>query len=151
VEGKKLVEPAIASNDEDDEEGFLSECKESGCLGKDIYNIFECYLNLPEIPNLAPNPLSFFCICKQQQQDKQLLALQVMYPEQYIYKSLDEDVDYITCYVRPGDNPDNQWSIALPQQMLEETIKQFQEKNICVKHFSNTTITLISDTVRYEQ
>jgi hypothetical protein len=45
------------------------------------------------------------------------------YPEQYIYKSLDKDVDDIISYVRPGDNPDKQWCISLPQQMLEETVK----------------------------
>ena len=80
------------------------------------------FLNLPKIPDLAQNPLSFVCICKQQQQDKQLLALQLKYPNQYIYKSLDEDVEDIICYVRQG-SPDKQWRIALPQQMLEETVK----------------------------
>ncbi len=81
AEGKKLVEPAIVSDDKDNNEGFLTPCKDSGCLDDDIYNIFECYLNLPEIPDPAQNPLSFACIRKQQQQDKQLLALQVKYPE----------------------------------------------------------------------
>jgi hypothetical protein len=127
AEGKKLVEPAVVSDDEDDDDGFLASCEASGCLDEDIYNIFECYLNLPEIPDPAQNPLSFACIREQQQQDEQLLALQVKYPEQYIYKSLDEDVDDIICYVRPGDNPDEQWRIALPQQMLEETVKWFHQ------------------------
>jgi hypothetical protein len=71
--------------------------------------------------------LSFSCIRKQQQQDKQLLALQVKYPEQYIFKSLGEDVDDNMCYVHPGDNPDEQWRIALPQQMMEETVKWFHQ------------------------
>jgi hypothetical protein len=127
AEGKKLVEPAVVSDDEDDDEGFLASCEASGCLDEDIYNIFECYLNLPEIPDPAQNPLSFACIREQQQQDEQLLALQVKYPQQYIYKSLDEDVDDIICYVRPGDTPDEQWRIALPQQMLEETVKWFHQ------------------------
>ena len=60
TEGKKLVEPAIVSEDEDDKDRFLAWCKDSGCLDKDIYSIFECYLNLPEITDLAQNPLSFF-------------------------------------------------------------------------------------------
>ena len=84
-------------------------------------------MNLPEIPDPAQNPLSFTCICEQQQQDEQLLDLQVKYPEQYIYKSLDEDVDDIICYVRQGDDPDEQWRIALPQQMLEETVRRFHQ------------------------
>ena len=95
AERKKLIEPAVVSDDEDDKVGFLASCKNSGCLDKDIYAIFQCYLNLPKIPDPAQNPLRFYCICKQQQQDEQLLALQEKYPEQYIYKSLDKDVDDI--------------------------------------------------------
>jgi hypothetical protein len=86
MEVKKRVEPVVVSDDKDDEDGFLALCKNSGCLGDYIYNIFECYLNLPEIPDPAQNPLSFACICEQQQQDEQLLALQAKYPDQYIYK-----------------------------------------------------------------
>jgi hypothetical protein len=106
---------------------LLASCKNSGCLDEDIYTIFEYYFNLPEIPDLSKSPLSFPCICKQQQQDEQLLALQLKYPDQYIYKSLDQDVDDITCYVHQGDNPDKQWQIALPQQMLEKTVKWFHQ------------------------
>ena len=40
AEGKKLKEPAVVSDDEDDEEGFLATCENSGCLDDDIYNIF---------------------------------------------------------------------------------------------------------------
>ena len=43
AEGKKLVEPAIVSEDKDDKDGFLTSCEDSGCLDEDIYNIFECY------------------------------------------------------------------------------------------------------------
>jgi hypothetical protein len=56
-----------------------------------------------------------------------LLALQVKYPDQYIYKSLDEDVDDIVCYVCQGDNPAKQWRIELPQQMLEGIGKWFHQ------------------------
>ena len=112
AEGKKLIEPAIVSDDEVHEDGFLASCEKSGCLDEDIYVIFECYLNLPEIPDPTQNPLSFACISKQQQQDEHLLALQVKYPDQYIYKSLDEDVDDIICYVFQGNNADKQWCIA---------------------------------------
>jgi hypothetical protein len=85
---------------------------------------------LPEFardPRSGTKSLSFSSICQQQQQDEQLLTLQVKYPEQYIYKSLDKDVDDITCYVRPGDNPDEQCHITLPQQMLEETVRWFHQ------------------------
>jgi hypothetical protein len=82
--------------------------------------------------------LSFACIREQQQQDEQFLALQAKYPDQYIYKSLDKDVEDIICYVHQGDSPDEQWHIALPQQMLEETVTWFHqvmghpgEKRLC--------------------
>ena len=42
-----------------------------------------------------------------------------------MYKLLDEDLEDIICYVNPGDNPNKQWHIALPQQMLEKTVKWF--------------------------
>ena len=76
AEGKKVVEPAVVLDDKDGEDGFLASCENSGCLDDDISNIFECYLNQPEIPDRAQNPLSFACIHEQQQQDEQLLALQ---------------------------------------------------------------------------
>jgi hypothetical protein len=41
------------------------------------------------------------------------------------FTNLDEDVEDIICYVHQGDSPDEQWHIALPQQMLEETVKWF--------------------------
>ena len=31
------------------------------------------------------------------------------------------------CYLHPGNNPDKQRRIALPQQMLEETVKWFHQ------------------------
>ena len=127
AEGKKLVEPVIVSEDKDNKDRFLASCEDSSCLNEDIYNIFECYLNLPQTPHPAQNSLSSSCICELQQQDEQPLAPQVKYPEQYIYKLLDEDVDEIICYVQPGDNPDKQWCIELQEQRLEETDKWFHQ------------------------
>ena len=40
---------------------------------------------------------------------------------------MDDDVNDIICYVHQGDNPDELWRIALPQQMLEETVKWFHQ------------------------
>ena len=77
ADGKKLIEPVVVSDDKDDEDGFLASCKNSGCLDKDIYTIFECYLILTKIPDLAQYPFSFACIYKQQLHYGQLLALQV--------------------------------------------------------------------------
>ncbi len=119
---QQKLKPAIVSDDEDDTDGFLATCKNSGCLDHDIYNIFECYLNLPKIPDPAQNPLSFACIRKQQQQDKQLLALQAKYPDQYIYKSLDKDVeDIIVMYVREIV-PTNNGVLHCPNKCLKQPL-----------------------------
>ena len=71
------------------------------------------------------NPLSYEYLHEKQQADKQLLALQQKYPEQYINMNLDDDVDDIICYVKQGQDPNSQWKIALPASMLDETVKWF--------------------------
>ena len=43
------------------------------------------------------------------------------------FTSLDKDIEDNICYVCQGDSPDEQWRIALPQQMLEETVKWFHQ------------------------
>ena len=47
------------------------------------------------------------------------------YPNNYIYKSLDDDVKEILCYVSNHIGPDTQWRIALPESMLDETVNWF--------------------------
>ena len=84
MEGKKLVEPTISSDDKDDVEAFLTDYEYSSILDDNINVMLKCYLNLPEIPDPAHNLLSIACICKQQQQDQQLLALQAKYSEQFM-------------------------------------------------------------------
>ena len=59
--------------------------------------------------------------------NEQLLALQVKYPDQYIYKSLDKNFESIICYLCKGVSPNEQWHIPLHQQMLEATIKWFHQ------------------------
>jgi hypothetical protein len=48
-----------------------------------------------------------------------------------MYKSLDEDLDDYICFLGQGDNPDKQWHIALPQHMLEQTLKWFHQLMGC--------------------
>jgi hypothetical protein len=44
AEGKKLIEPAVVSDDEDNKDGFLVSSKNSGCLDDDIYaNVLEVF------------------------------------------------------------------------------------------------------------
>ena len=54
--------------------------------------------HLPDTPHLDENPLNYAHICELQQQDKQLLALQVKYPDNYVNLQLDDNVDDIICY-----------------------------------------------------
>jgi len=69
--------------------------------------------------------LSYAYICEQQQADAKLLAVQQKFPNNYFYKCLDDDVEDIICFVKEHDDPTTQWKIALPEQMLEETVHWF--------------------------
>jgi hypothetical protein len=70
AEGKKLVEPAEVSNEEEDKVYFLvQEC--SGLYDEDVWECIECYLNLPDNPHLDENLLNYAHIHELQQQDKQ--------------------------------------------------------------------------------
>ena len=56
-----------------------------------------------------------------------MLRLQRKYPNNYIYKCLDDNVDNIICYVKDFDNPSLQWKIALTDEMVIPTIKWFHK------------------------
>ena len=98
AEGKNLVEPAVVSYDKDEDEAFFVDQLQSGVLDEDIMNSLERYLNLPDSENPEQNPLSFAYIREQQQADAKLLAVQQKFPNNYIYKCLDDEVDDIICY-----------------------------------------------------
>jgi hypothetical protein len=76
VEGKKLVEPAEVSIEEEDEANFLDQ-EYSGLYNENVWECIECYLNLPDTPHEDENPLEYAHISELQQQIEQLLALQV--------------------------------------------------------------------------
>jgi hypothetical protein len=84
VEGKKLVEPAEVSIKEKDEAYFLDQ-EYSGLYNENLWECIGCYLNLPEIPHPDENPLNYAHIRELQQQEEQLLALQVKYPDMSTY------------------------------------------------------------------
>jgi hypothetical protein len=48
AEGKKLVEPAEVSNEEEDEGYFLHQ-EYSGLYDEDVWECIECYVNLPTL------------------------------------------------------------------------------------------------------
>ncbi len=83
AEGKKLIESAEVSIEEEDKEYFLDQ-EYSGLYNADVWECIECYLNLPDTPHPDENPLNYAHICELQQQDKQLLALQLKYPDNYV-------------------------------------------------------------------
>jgi hypothetical protein len=64
--------------------------------------------------------LNFTLICEFQQQDKQLLALQVKYPDHYINLQLDDNIDDIICYEKDPAQPN--WKIAMPKSMVVKMV-----------------------------
>ncbi len=83
AEGKKLVEPADVSIEEEDKAYFLDQ-EYSGLYDENVWECIECYLNLPDTPHPDENPLNYAHIHELQHQDEQLLALQVKYPNNYV-------------------------------------------------------------------
>ncbi len=124
AEGKKLIEPAEVSIEEEEKTYFLDQ-EFSGLDNEDVWECIECYLKLPDTPHPDENPLNYAHICKLQQQDKQLLALQVKYPDNYVNLQLDDNVDDIICYKKDPTRPN--WKIALPESMVVDTVKWFHQ------------------------
>jgi hypothetical protein len=114
TEGKNLVDPAEVSIEEEDEAYFLDR-ENSGLYNEDIWECIECYLNLPDTQHPDENPLNYAHILELQQQDTQLLALQVKYPDNYVNLQLDDDVDDIICDKKDPTQPN--WKIALPESI----------------------------------
>jgi hypothetical protein len=88
-------------------------------------NYIECYLNLPDTPHPDENPLNYAHIRELQQHDKQLLALQVKYPDNYVNLQLDDNINDIICYKKDPTKPN--WKIALPKSMVVDTVKWFHQ------------------------
>ncbi len=90
-----------------------------------VWECIECYDNLPDTPHPDENPFDYVHIHELQQQDKQLLALQVKYSDNYVNLHLDDDVDDIICYKKDPTQPN--WKIALPKSTVVDTIKWFNQ------------------------
>ncbi len=97
AKGKKLVKSTEFSNEEEDKAYFFDQ-EYSGLYDEDVWEYIECYLNLPDTPHPDKIRLNYAHICELQQQDKQLLALQVKYPDYYITLQLDDNVNDIIRY-----------------------------------------------------
>ncbi len=96
-----------------------------GLYNENTWEWIECYLNLPDTPHPDENPLNYAHICELQQQDKQLLALQVKYPDNYVNSQLDDNVNGIICYKK--DPTQTNWKIVLPESMVVDTVKWFHQ------------------------
>ncbi len=90
-----------------------------------MWECIECYLNLPDTPHQDENPLNYDHICELQQQDKQLLALQLKYPDNYVNLQLDNNVDDIICYKKDPIQPN--WKITLPKSIAVDTVIWFHQ------------------------
>jgi hypothetical protein len=69
--------------------------------------------------------LNYALIRELQQQDKQLLALQVKNPDNYVNLQLDDNADDIICYKKDSTQPN--WKIVLPESMVVDTVKCFHQ------------------------
>jgi hypothetical protein len=121
---KKLIEPAEVSNKEEDKAYFLDQ-EYSGLYDNQVWECIEFYLNLPETLHPDQNPLNYTHICELQQQNEQLLALQVKYPDNYVNLQLDDNADDIIYYKKDPAQP--YWNTALPELMVVDTIKWFHQ------------------------
>jgi hypothetical protein len=118
---ESMVRMNISTNDDVIDEHYL-ECFHSVLNEPEL---FECFLNLPETNAPAENPLNMKWIREQQQNDPELLASAMKYPERYVNKNVDDTK--ILCHVKPGDDPETQWKIALAQGMALPTINWFHQ------------------------
>jgi hypothetical protein len=110
AEGKNLIDPAVISA-ADDELYFLEQ-EYTGLNDDEVWQVLECYLNLPEMPHPDRNPLNYAHIRGQQQHDEKLLALQVKYLDNYTNLQLDDGIDNIICYKK--DLAQDNWKITMP-------------------------------------
>jgi hypothetical protein len=124
AEGKKLIEPAEVSIEEEDKAYFLDQ-EYSGLHDESTWECIECYLNLPDTPHPDENLLNYAHIHELRQQGEQLLAIQVKYPHNYVNLQLDDNVDDIICYKKDSTQPN--WKIELPESMIVDTVKWFHQ------------------------
>jgi hypothetical protein len=125
VKGKKLVEPAEVTDDEEEYEAYFMDQEFSSLYDEDVWECLECYLNLPGSEHPENNPLSYAYIHEKQQEDDALLALQAKFPNNYVNMELDDEGDDIICYKKHPDRDD--WKIALPDSvsMVPEAARWF--------------------------
>jgi hypothetical protein len=86
-------------------------------------NAISTFLLTPD--SAIDNPLDMETIKEQQVAVNNLQCQATKYADRYVRKSV-SSMDNVLCYVKPGDPPAN-WKIALPQSMLQPTIRWFRQ------------------------
>jgi hypothetical protein len=82
--------------------------------------LLDCFLNLPALEAAHESPLRWDNVHEKQQSDAQLQEYIQRFPDRYRFKMIDGH--QIVVHTKPGDNPDTQWKIALPLNMIPQTI-----------------------------
>ncbi len=124
---KYPAETIIVKNDVD--ETPLDNCF-SWTDVREMLNCFDClpdkeyYFDLPK-DMIDINQLDMENIKKQQDADDALLQHATKCEDKYMRKRIGM-VYAILCYVKPGGSPNN-WKIALPENLLQPTIKWFHQ------------------------
>ena len=115
LEGKKIDIDLKSSDDDDVFHSILDEPE-----------LFDSYLNLPEIGIPDENPMNYEWMKTKQDADVKLQQLRNKFPQQYIIKRFNNDVELI-CHVKPGEDANTQWKIALAEAAIIPTIKWFHQ------------------------
>jgi len=87
--------------------------------------LLDCFLNLPQDNDGLESPLQWEHVAQQQAADAELQGFRQRSPEQYHLRLIQGH--NIVCYTRIGDNHDTQWKIALPRNMIPQTLTFFHE------------------------
>ena len=91
----------------------------------DELELLDCFLNLPEMDAPEENPLNYAHIRDCQKEDNFLSQRIKKYPERYVEKELEPGVN-VMCYIPPkSSDPDTDWRIALPDNMVKSTVDWF--------------------------
>ena len=76
---------------------------------------------------IEDNPLDLEAITEKKQATcSSLQRLKTKFLDNYILKDMGK-IKHVLCYIKTGDNPCTQWKIALPDKMLEDTVKWFRQ------------------------
>ena len=89
---------------------------EQGCNIVQGAQMLECFLNLPRLNEHGNNPPNYKYLAEQQVEDKKIQQLAKGRPDNNVMKILKGHK--ALCYVKTYDDPETQWQIALPRQLL---------------------------------